>query len=413
MAKPILGTRADDVLASTASDKVIAMAGDDTITVAANAKMVNGGPGYDTAIFETTAYADADISAKGHGNGPVTVDGVKLIGVEAITFSDVTIDARSGAVIGAAADNVVVTHLDGSFDSYATIKEAVAASLDGETIFVGAGTYAEGSVLVDKDITIVGAEGATLEGGFYVGAGGDGATIDNLTIEGGAAVVGEAGPVGVFVQADNVTVTNSTFIGDNVDATADRGLVTSIGDAQGLIVSGNTFTDFNTGVYLNPGTNAQVTDNTFDHNYVGLSADQDSTSDVQVSGNTFENSVFQQVGFGVLGANNTEDVGAQVFDNTFVGTAPETTVYLLDAQQTAAATVGADTFIWADDNASANTTWTIESFNAATDQLDIGAATVTTSVASLDGVTLTLSTHDVIEVHGVGLTPLNTDTWLV
>ena len=106
---------------------------------------------------------------------------------------------------------------------------------------------------------------------------------------------------------------------------------TSIGDAQGLVVSDNTFQNWDTGVYLNPGTDAEVTGNTFTNNVVGLSADADLTDvDVTVTGNTFSNNQLEQVGFGVTGVGAEEDVGAQVANNTFVGPAPDVSIYLYE-----------------------------------------------------------------------------------
>ena len=95
-----------------------------------------------------------------------------------------------------------------------------------------------------------------------------------------------------------------------------------------------------------PGTDAQVTDNTFDNNFVGLSADQDATSDVSITQNTFSNSVFEQVGFGVMGDGNSEDVGAQVTDNTFVGATPEVSVYLLASNQNVTLSEADDTIVY-------------------------------------------------------------------
>jgi len=260
---------------------------------------------------------------------------------------------------------------------------------------------------VDRDITISGSgESTVIEGGFYVGAGGDGTAIQNLAIHGGAAVTGEAGPVGVFAQADNVTIENSTFVGDSTNDTFDRGILTSITDGQGLVVTNNTFTGWDTGVYLNPGTDAQVTDNTFESNFVGLSTDQDATSDVNVmiSGNTFTDNAFQQVGVGVLGAENVEDVGAQVFDNTFEGMAPQVSVYLFGDGQTVTGTEAEDTFVFTNPDPAIPESWTINGFDTAgtTDHLELGTALIAyEDQTTLGGVTLTLDTGDQIQLTGV------------
>jgi hypothetical protein len=331
--------------------------------------------------------------------------------VERLAFSDVTVDASTGAVVGAAENNVVVVHSDGTFASFATITEAVDAAISGETIFIGEGTFgvAGESILINEDLTIIGTDDTQINGGFYIGAGGDGTTIDNVTIQGGAPVAGESGLIGVFVQADNVTISGSTFIGDGVDATPDRGLLTSITDAQGLVVSDNTFTAWNTGVFLNPGTDAQVTANNFIANVVGLSADSDSTSDVTVTGNTFNNNELEQVGFGVVGAGANEDVGAQVANNTFVGMAPDVSIYLYDPNQTVTASAAQDTLVYVD-NGIAGDSWTIESFATTQDQIELGAATVDNTTVAGGNLTLELSTGDTLQLVGVIMFD---PTWLV
>jgi hypothetical protein len=250
MAKPIQGTKNSDSLHGTAAaDHLLGLSGDDTLNGLSGNDRINGGNGTDTAIF-SGAFSDYTIDAHGNGNGPITItdtrptgDGTdKLINVELLQFSDATIDAKTGAVVGAAAGNIVVVHDDGTFTSADSLAAAVELAVNGETIFIGSGSYDVGSVAINEDLTIIGTTDTQINGGFYIGAGGDGTTIDNVTINGGAPVVGEAGMVGVFVQADDVTITNSTFNGDEINGTADRGIVTSITDAQGLVISDNTFT---------------------------------------------------------------------------------------------------------------------------------------------------------------------------
>ena len=107
---------------------------------------MNGGPGTDTANF-TGAFAEYDIPQFGNGSIVVTDtvvdrDGTdRLVQVELLAFSDVTVDASTGAVVGAAEGNVVVLHSDGTFNSFATIALAVEAAVSGETIFIGEGTF--------------------------------------------------------------------------------------------------------------------------------------------------------------------------------------------------------------------------------------------------------------------------------
>lgn len=288
---------------------------------------------------------------------------------------------------------IILVH-DGNQTTVATLAEAIEDAVDGDTILVGAGVYTE-SLTINESLTILGAEGATLNGGIYIGEGGDGTVIDNLDIEGGATVAGESGLIGVFVQANDVTISDSTFTGDETAGTADRGVLTSTGDFEGLTVSGNTFIGWDTGVYLNPGMDATVTGNTFTENEVGLSADQDANTVVQISGNSFSSSGLEHIGFGVLGEGANEDIGDQVFDNTFDESAPEVSVYLLGDNQTVVASDAADVFIWTD----AGDAWTISEFDGAADLIDLGGAPY---VAVVDGgnVEVTIGATDLIVIAG-------------
>jgi hypothetical protein len=132
---------------------------------------------------------------------------------------------------------------------------------------------------------------------------------------------------------------------------------------------------------------------------VGLSADQDATSNVSITENTFSNSVFEQVGFGVMGAGNTEDVGAQVTDNTFVGTAPDVSVYLLASNQNVTLSEADDTIVYTNPDPLANETWMVSDFQS-TDQIDLNGTDYVADDTTAD-VVLTLATGDEIQLVGV------------
>src|SRR5205809_60762 len=151
----IKGTSGDDTLTGTAGDDtIIALAGDDTITASAGNDFVNGGKGLDTAIF-TGAFADYDILRHGNNGNIIVTDTVagrdgtdKLVQVEQFAFSDVTINAKTGDVVGAAEGNVVLVHENGTFQSFTSIAAAVGAAAEGEAIFSGAGTVHRGSAAI-------------------------------------------------------------------------------------------------------------------------------------------------------------------------------------------------------------------------------------------------------------------------
>ncbi|HYE29346.1 MAG TPA: hypothetical protein VEA61_14090, partial [Allosphingosinicella sp.] len=206
--------------------------------------------------------------------------------------------------------------------SYATIQEAVNAAEDGDTIVVPAGTYTE-LVTVNKDVTILGPNAgvsgttprgseAVIDGGFYMHAAG--ATLDGLLIFGGGSLAGN--PAGIYVDADNVTLTNLIV---QSDGTVGTGILTPYnGGVTGLVLSNSRIDDWTNGTYFNPTTQFTASGNSFDGNGVALTGD-DWDDPTSITNNTFTNSTFGHVGYGVF--DSVEDVAAFFGSgNSFDGT---------------------------------------------------------------------------------------------
>ena len=221
---------------------------------------------------------------------------------------------------------------------YESIQAAVDAANPGDTILIAPGSYTENVVVTKANLTILGekagvaGDGGTrgtgessLTGMLRFAPGSNGSTVNGLQILQGGALLGAV--AAVYVQADNITVTNMLMERTGGFGTA-RGVVTATGDAQGLDVSASKISGFATGIYLNPGSDATINGNVLEANNVGLSNDGPDASDI--SGNSFIDNVFEQIGIGVLNPGTT-DVGSFVSGNTFTGSAPEVSIYDLNA----------------------------------------------------------------------------------
>jgi Ca2+-binding RTX toxin-like protein len=311
------GTVADDYLAGgSGNDTFAGFDGTDTFKGNGGDDSLDGGDGTDTAVYagprsgyNVTAITDAHGLVTGFssvddtdaGNGDEGTD--SLTSIEKLSFGGVTLDLARPVQLFDGSNQLIGT--------FTTIQSAVNASHNGDTIILSAGTYVE-LVTVDKDVTIKGPNSgipgdgtrgaeAIVDGGFYMHAAG--ATLDGLEVLGGGLLAGN--PAGIYVDADNVTLTNLVVQGDG---SAGTGVLTPYnGDVTGLDLSDSRIDDWTNGTYFNPTTQFTATDNSFDGNGVALTGD-DWADGTSISGNDFTNSSFGHVGYGALDA--VEDVGA-------------------------------------------------------------------------------------------------------
>ncbi|MFN6255316.1 beta strand repeat-containing protein, partial [Microcystis sp.] len=322
----------DQISGNGGNDTIGGGAGDDNLEGGAGDDNLEGGAGTDTAIY-TGNFADYTITGLANNftivnNLDDLPDGTDTVqNVEFLQFADVTVPVANILTTVRLFDNNDV--LIGGFT---TIQEAIDAAADGYRILVGAGSYTE-NLTVNKSLTIRGANtgiaasdtrGAesVLTGGIHILD--EGVLIDGMKIAEGTTISGEL--AGVYVQANNATVENTVFHrSGTVDSDGSRGVITAAGSITGLGVSGNSFSGFATGVYLKPGAAGSVSGNSFEDNFVGLSFDTNNPADVAVTGNSFTNNLFEQVGLGIL--SSTANLLTFGSGSTFTGASPQVSIY--------------------------------------------------------------------------------------
>jgi pectin methylesterase-like acyl-CoA thioesterase len=127
---------------------------------------------------------------------------------------------------------------------FASIQDAVDAAVDGDTILIAAGTYAE-NVVVDEAITLIGMGGATsviidpASGTGLTVSGNIGSgtvTIDGIGFQGGTNGVSASGAV----TLGHLEILNSSFSGNSQHGVFVNGKSDGIGK---VTVSGSSFSD--------------------------------------------------------------------------------------------------------------------------------------------------------------------------
>ncbi|WDQ16955.1 tandem-95 repeat protein [Rhodopirellula sp. P2] len=219
--------------------------------------------------------------------------------------------------------------------AFGTIQDAINAASAGDTIHLAPGTYSEDLTInsTKTGLTIVGANSgvagdgtrgaeSTIDG--YIKIDAADVELDGVEVLNGGAVSGSK--AGVYVQAANVTVTNSILTGDGTGAAAGIGVeaVITSGVSDGLTVSNSVVEDWNMGVYVQGANNdATITGNTIRDNFhagVGADGNYAGSQVLTLTGNDFSGNGLDVDAFG--NTPNNYGAGSDVSGNSF--TSPTT-----------------------------------------------------------------------------------------
>ncbi|MCZ4353868.1 right-handed parallel beta-helix repeat-containing protein, partial [Roseovarius aestuarii] len=251
----ITGSAADNTLIGTAQDDVIdGGAGNDVLSGGTGDDILDGGDGMDTAMF---AGDRDDYTVTWDGTEATVDDG----------SGNVTTVTNAGSLKFATGGNVHLVSMTGDFS---TIQAAYTASVDGDEILVGAGTFA--GVTIAKDVTLRGAKA-------------DEAGYNDLTLSGGArSSVGESVITSAFNVNDATTTTIDGFRFENTNALNVNAFEANVDFSNNVIVGGvNQFVGGSTGlgtITISNNYVSSVSGNGFQINSMG-------NGDVTVSGNMF------------------------------------------------------------------------------------------------------------------------------
>lgn len=168
--------------------------------------------------------------------------------------------------------------------SFTDLDAARLASDDGAYIVIGAGTYA-GDLTIIGTVTVMGVGEVIIDGGFRVEPDPNGSS-SVVTITGLDLDLKETNSYGFYVRGDDVTLNLTDTSVTGAEGVSARGIETEIGTEPTINVSGGTFSDLTTGIYLNPSATLNVDDTTFTGNTAGIGTDDPAA--ITVTDSTFD-----------------------------------------------------------------------------------------------------------------------------
>ncbi len=334
----------DQLIGNAAANTITGNGGDDDMLGRAGDDTLAGGAGSDTAHYlgdradytlganisggVITSFTVTDNNALDGDDGTDT-----LTDVESAEFDDASVNLVGAVAVFDGNGDLVSVHT--------TIQAAIddATTLDGYTIFVSAGTYAE-DVNVTKGVTIQGANDGTpgTDPGritetsidsLTISA--DGVTVDGVEITGDTA--GPLGTTGVVVAngSDNFSLVNSVLSGGG-DFAIFVGLV------AGLDVGDNLIEGYSIGMYIAGGdTEGSVHDNTF-QGEVGPISGLGNGVNSETSHVLIQNNVFDGIYAGSLNifpfGPDTVDLLDYIIGNTITNSGPDRPVQILPTNLT-------------------------------------------------------------------------------
>ncbi len=182
--------------------------------------------------------------------------------------------AATLTVDGSCTDSEPNGACDGAPDSYKTLKAAIAAASSGDTINILAGTYVEqGQVVIDKNLTVIGADRATtiFKTDSDTGSSGDARgwflvnvgvvfNLSNVTLDGSGHLVHNGIRTHGNGTIDSVAFKNIRYTASSYDG---RGVSTYGEPGQTITVSNSTFENIGRIGVLVFGATATISGNTY------------------------------------------------------------------------------------------------------------------------------------------------------
>ena len=302
--------------------------GDDTFTSGAGDDVFDGGEGLDTFIVS----GNQDTYAITYNtDGTVTIDGAD--GTDTVSANVETIQFDDGPL---ALSPIWVFDGSNSFvSSYATIQGAIDASVDGYTIVVASGTYAE-DLNINKAVTLKGANAGLA--GDESGRGAETVIDGQITVSNASGFVAIDG-IKVLNSSDNATsfnglrvtdatdlaVMNSVFASIGANGNDDRGVYLTAAATGAILITENAFGGESTAKYSTANwksgiwsdgaaSSLTITDNAFDYVRTAMNLDSYDDATSVVSGNTISNS-----GSGISVGIGSDSTITGIDNNTFTG----------------------------------------------------------------------------------------------
>ncbi len=271
--------------------------------------MSNGSFSYDLTLPNTLDSDNVEVKYSEDGNTYESIDDVVvnegviyIEGLEHFTVFvvvDANVHTTSEAQDGAC-DDIYTSH----GGCYTSIKEAIVASSDDGTIYIGAGTYSEGPISINKAITILGPNkgipGNSSSRNTEARIQDSKITITASAIIDGIEIYQTDNTSDAILIQSAATVQNSIIRREGVSTgIIARGITTASG-TSGYTIDNNLFTGdisgglysghktWNSGVWLNGGS-GKIVNNTFENCRTAINAD-DFNSGINISHNTFKTS---------------------------------------------------------------------------------------------------------------------------
>jgi len=202
-------------------------------------------------------------------------------------------------------DNNSTLTVGSSGEDFDNIQEAIDKAIAENIIEVSDGDYNEGSITVDKSLTIKGnqagvsavnrtEEESIVTGQFAI-------TADNVTLDGFKLLTGtgvDKSCVYMLANTSGHIIENNIIIGDNESGA--RGILFGY-TVSDVDVSYNDVSGWHSGIYINPSSGHTIQNNNFHDNQVGIGSD--GLSDVEVNNNIFEGNALEGWGASAVGIN--------------------------------------------------------------------------------------------------------------